>query len=215
MRVTRREIARCLQEHLEISNPKAILVIDAIFNTITQSLATGEEVRLHRFGKFFLRSKTTRKKVSSGQPNRKDRKANQLAVAFKGFGQLLEQVNFTLQDDLERAVWPQLFVERRTEQRDTTPPDGTAIVRISGIPVCEFQLKSLCESGSSFLVPDDAQILRNIRVGQEIDIRIHKSHSPAGPVLQRCRIVHITREEKPDMKGYFALGVKILGRLPI
>jgi len=212
MRVTRKEIARRVEERLECPHQEATRLVEALFGAITASLAAGEPVRLHRFGKLFLRPKRAARKSGrreSAGP------AKAITVAFKGFGQLTRRLNTPLEEDLERALSNALFVEKRSEQRQAPSPDATAIVRISGIPVCEFQLSSVSGSGTSFLVPNDARILRNIRVGQEIDIHIRQAHPFSGSALQRCRIVHITEAEAKGWEGLVTLGVKVLGKLPV
>ncbi len=215
MRVTRKEIVRCAKKRLGCDHQEAVQLIDAMFGAMADALAAGEEIRLHRFGKFFLRPKRTSPKVAQQEMKAAAGGKRAMAVVFKGFADLTRQINTTLEEDLERALSQPLYVEKRSEQRETPLPDARAIVRISGIPVCEFQLSSVSGSGSSFLVPDDAQILRNLRVGEEIDIHVHQDRSPAGPALQRCRIVHITRAEAKGWEGLVILGVEVLGKLPV
>ncbi len=215
MRVTREEIIRYVQECLGCKREQAAQVLETIVSAIVKSLAEGEEVRLHRFGKFFLRPKRTTTRALQKRLGPRNACRNAMTVAFKGFGDLTRQLNVSLEEDLERVLSSKLFVERRSEQREAPPLDATATVRISGIPVCEFQLKSVSGGGGAFRVPDDARILRKIRAGQEIDIHIHKSPFQNGPVLQRCRIIHITRAQAPDLNGFCMLRVKILGEIPM
>jgi len=215
MRVNRKEIARCVEERTGCGHRQAVQVIETMFGAMAEALAAGEEIRLHRFGKLFLRPKRTSRNLSPKKPKTATDGKRAMAVAFKGFADLARQINATFEENLEQALSQPLFVEKRAEQRKTPSPDAKAIVRISGIPVCEFQLSSVSGSGTSFLVPDEARILRNIRVGQEIDIRVHQEQSPSGSVLQRCRIVHITRAETEGWEGLVILGVKVLGELPV
>lgn len=212
MRVARKEIARRVEERLECPHREAARLVEALFDAITEALAAGEQVRLHRFGKLFLRPKRAARKSSLQESAGT---AKDMTVAFKGFDQLTRKLNAPIEEDLERALSSPLFVEKRSEQRKTPSPDATAIVRISGIPVCEFQLSSVSGSGTSFLVPNEARILRNIRVGQEIDIHIHQELPFSGSALQRCRIVHITEAEAKGWEGLVTLGVKVLGKLPV
>lgn len=215
MRVTRKEIVRRIEENLGCSRQEADQRLDAVLGTISQALAAGEEVRIYRFGKFFPRPKRTSSKTAfqAGRPAAAVGQA--MAVAFKGFAHLNRQLNVPLEEDLERALSQPVLIEKRSERRNAPSADATAVVRISGIPVCEFQLSTISDSGTSFLVPDNAQILRNIRVGQEIDIHIHQGNAYAASSLQRCRIVHITPAEAKGWEGMVTLGVKVLGKLPV
>ncbi|MBI5062402.1 MAG: HU family DNA-binding protein, partial [Desulfatitalea sp.] len=173
--------------------------IRAIFAAMAEALAAGQEVRLHGFGKLFTRNR----RASAAVPGR--------GVAFKGFDRLIQRLG-----DSDAAVLDALAltppVDRRSSARAETFQDGTAFVRISGIPVCEFKLKSISEGGGSFLVPNDAFILRNIRVGLEIDIRLRQEN---GAAMQRARIVHITPTSTEELGDCFILGVQILTRLPV
>ena len=72
----------------------------------------------------------------------------------------------------------------------------------------------MSENGTSFLVQEDSTILRNIRVGQEIDIRVCLNAEGTVPsIYQRSEIRHITRQEVGRFKGYIIIGVKIHDRL--
>ena len=212
MRITRDLLVRRLAAQCRMTRAQASAVLDSLFGSMGRALAAGDEVRLHRFGKFFVRPKR-RARGAAGVASKTLPPAS--TVGFNAFGRLRERCNPSLAEDLEHAVLAAPPVERRRVPRDDSPADATAIVRISGIPVCEFSLTSYSPGGSAFLVPEDATILRNIRVGQEIDVRIHRNGLPEGAVLQRCRIAHITRATTPELQGFFVLGIQILGELPI
>ncbi|MFZ1984968.1 MAG: HU family DNA-binding protein [Desulfatitalea sp.] len=206
MRVTQAEIACSLTSRLDLPAENAASVLKAIFAAITEALAAGQEVRLNGFGKFFTRRRRAAKTDIAPPP------APGRCVAFKSFDFLSRQI---AEAGLDSVAWPPAPVERRSCARDEAFQDGTAIVRISGIPVCEFKLKSISAGGSSFWVHNDAFILRNIRVGQEIDIRLRHENSAVGPAMQRARIVHITPATAPNTRDYFILGVRILTQLPM
>jgi nucleoid DNA-binding protein len=209
MRLTQVDLIRCLANRLDLPPELAASVLKAIFAAITEDLASGQKVRLHGFGKFFTRRRRSTHTGSTSTP------APGRSVAFKSFGLLARQIAEADLRVLDGAVWPPAPVERRSCAREEAFQDGTAIVRVSGIPVCEFKLKSISKEGGSFVVRNDAFILRNIRVGQEIDIRLRHENSAVGPAMQRARIVHITPATAPDASDCFILGVRILTQLPM
>ena len=106
--------------------------------------------------------------------------------------------------------------ERRSEERDESQPECHAVVRISGIPVQQFKLKDISKNGTCFLVAEDSAILRNLNVGQEIEIQF-RFHSAADrhTVFHRSEIMHITRAPKVTYEGYCLVGVRILSQLKI
>ena len=131
----------------------------------------------------------------------------------KAFARLNEKMAAKEVDELELLTLGAVSDERRRNRRVDLPDIGSAIIRISGIPVCEFKIKDISDGGSALWVEEDAVMLRNIRVGQEIDIRINHRASVQGPVLQRARVVHISKTDRPDRQGYYVLGVQILGKV--
>ena len=54
------ELTNVLAQQEEITKGKASAVIDAVFDTITESLRAGEEVTIHGFGKFSISQRAAR-----------------------------------------------------------------------------------------------------------------------------------------------------------
>jgi nucleoid DNA-binding protein len=202
MKITRADIDRKLSERTALSLEQSGNLTRAVFDAIVQVLSSGEAVSLHGFGRLSLRPK---------------RGAGGHTVAFSGFKRLRDRIDAAGPDDLDKAVWSAPQADKRRESREESAQDGTAIVRISGIPVCEFKIKSISENGTSFWVREDSFILRNLRIGQEIEIRMHNGYfaGAQAPALFRSRIAHITKADFPGMSGYFILGVQILDKLPM
>ena len=105
--------------------------------------------------------------------------------------------------------------ERRTEERDASKPDCSAVVRISGIPVQQFKLKDISRNGTCFLVDEDSAILRNLTVGQEIEIQFRFPAGQRPTVFHRSEITHITRASQGDYEGHCLVGVRSLSQLKI
>ena len=105
--------------------------------------------------------------------------------------------------------------ERRSEERGESTPECHAVVRISGIPVQQFKLKDISQNGTCFLVAEDSAILRNLNVGQEIEIQFRFSAADQPTVFHRSEITHITRAPQATYEGYRLVGVRILSQLKI
>jgi len=105
--------------------------------------------------------------------------------------------------------------ERRSEERGESIPECRAVVRISGIPVQQFKLKDISQNGTCFLVAEDSAILRNLNVGQEIEIQFRFPTANHPTVFHRSEITHITRAQQAAYEGYRLVGVRILSRLKV
>ena len=105
--------------------------------------------------------------------------------------------------------------ERRSEKRDESKSECHAVVRISGIPVQQFQLKDISQNGTCFLVAEDSAILRNLNVGQEIEIQFRFPAADHPTVFHRSEITHITRAPQAAYEGFCLVGVRILSQLKI
>lgn len=214
MKVTKMDLVLAVQHRLNLSNKQSGQVVAVMLDSITGALADGEEVRIADFGKFFLKQRGART-YRSPKGGASIERGPHNVVQFTAFTRLNERVAAVAVDDLEQLTLASVSEERRQSRRADLPDIGSAIVRISGIPVCEFKIKDISDGGSALWAEEDSMMLRNIRVGQEIDIRINE-HAPAqGPVMQRARIVHISKSDRSDRQGYYVLGIQILGKLPI
>lgn len=211
MKVIKADLIRAVQKRLDLPHEKATRIVNTVLDAITKALAAGEEVRIHGFGKFFVRAR----EYTLSKTDRAIGRGRHQRVRFNAFGKLKEKVACICIEDLEQLSRYMPVDDRRQKPRADLPEIGAAIVRISGIPVCEFKIKDISEDGSALLVEQDSVMLRNIRIGQEIDIRINHGESLEGPVMQRSKIIHITKAQTLEMQGYYILGVRILGRLPI
>ena len=105
--------------------------------------------------------------------------------------------------------------ERRSEERGASTPECHAVVRVSGIPVQQFKLKDISQNGTCFLVAEDSAILRNLSVGQEIEIQFRFPAANHPTVFHRSEITHITRAPQATYEGYCLVGVRILSQLKI
>jgi DNA-binding protein HU-beta len=215
MKVNKADLIRTVENRLDLPNKRATQVVNTIVGTITKALASGEEVRIADFGKFFLKQKGARTYRPPGRSTPIHRGPCQ-AVGFTAFNQLSQRIAAADIDEIDPlCLFPMAADERRQTPRADLPDIGSAIVRISGIPVCEFKIKDISDNGSALWVEEDSVMLRNIRVGQEIDIRINHPPSDQSVVMERARIAHITKSNLSGRQGLYMLGIQILGQLPI
>jgi len=208
MKLNRSRLAKEVSDRTGIPLSRSSRVIATIVNSITKSLAAGEAVRLGGFGKFHLKTiphRTVRHPGTGAPvlvPSRR-------SVGFKSFQKLKSRVNAGSTPD--RA--PGGMERRRDTGREPFPP-GRAVVRISGIPVCEFPVRDISGKGTSILVPHDSMVLRNLQVGHLIEIYLVCSDGGGQPVVQRSRIAHITHPpEDAPYHGQVIVGLQIIDRL--
>jgi integration host factor subunit alpha len=204
------DIIKAVAKTNRCSQKQASRIVNCLIEIIKHTLADGEDISIRGFGRFYLKKRGQRPGWNFATGKALTINPKKIA-AFKGSAKLIERLNKT---DFSTSLPTDEFAERRSQRRIDDLPDGIAIVRVGGIPVYQFKLKDVSVNGTSFLVQNDSNILRNIRVGQEIDIRVGlNAEGTVSTIYQRCEIRHITRQEAGRFKGNFIIGVNILGRM--
>ena len=99
------------------------------------------------------------------------------------------------------------------ENRDTPNPTCPATIRISGLPVFTFELEDISGNGTCFLVRDDAEILRHLNIGQEIDIQIPEDNEHKAFISQGSKVINISEQNTAQYSGYRIVSVQVLNRL--
>ncbi len=214
MKITKTDLFRAIAAEAGISRRASVQATKTVLDTMMESLAAGDEVRIGGFGKFHV-------KTLAARTARHPRSRTQISVArrrsvgFKCFQGLRQRLNPSAELTPLSADHRTEKTEQRREDRQEILLAGRACVRISGIPVCDFPIKDLSGNGSCILVEAQSMIMRNIRIGQEIELHIPSTEYNHRPVLQRSQITHITRQgEKDRYPGYVLVGVRVLDRLP-
>ncbi len=208
MNLNSKDLARILCERLSLSETQAKLTIEKMFENISNELAAGREVRLPDFGKFYLHTHDSHSRKLRGDSKRK--KSARRTVRFKSFDTLDQRINEISIEDIDQLARLMPSKERRTAPRKKLPQIGTAIVRISGIPVCEFKIKDISEGGNAILVEEDSVVLRNARIGQQVEIWMNRDIAADRSPMMRAKIVHITEPDQPDLNGYKIIGIQML-----
>ena len=192
-----------------ITQKQAKDIVRILIESMCRALAEGEAVALRGFGRFSVEKRARRvgRNFSTGE---------QLGIDPRNV--VVFHASTALKTRLmkDRGAPERLgpFAEKRNAQRIEKPPKGRAVVRVAGIPVYHFEIKDTSEGGTSFIVENDSTLLRNIWVGQVIDIMIHvEDDTSARAVFQRSQIRHITRTTDRRNGNIIAIGVKILSQL--
>lgn len=209
MRIYKSHLARAVNDQTGISAAQAIQVINAMTAAITRSLASGDQVRINGFGRFHIQTRQSRRGrhprtgAAIQIPSRR-------SVGFTAFGRLKQWLNGRQAPSAEPA-W---LLERRAGDNRQALAKGRAVVRISGITVCEFTVRDISGNGTGIVAERDSAVLRNLHVGQVIEIHLLRTGDNRPPTIQRSRIAHITAMDRdgayPD---HVLVGLKVIDRL--
>ena len=213
MALIKKDIIQAVAESNRYSKRQAAEAIEALLEIIKRTLGAGEEISIRGFGRFCLMQRARRRGRNPATGDERTISPRRV-VEFKSSAKLTQLLN-TGEAGIGPAGEATVGIyERRAEPRHDDIPNGRAIVRVSGIPVCEFKIRDVSDNGTCFVVEENSMIMRNIRVGQEIDIRVDLTgDGSTSTVYQRSQIRHITRQREGWFKGKVLVGVKILGRL--
>lgn len=215
MSVNKIRIATAIADQTGLSTNRSSEATTAVIEAIMVSLAAGEDVKISGFGRFYPQTLKARKgrHPKSGRPLLlKERKT----VRLKCYKSLRDKLNRHV-DRSDAAVHGiPATPDRRQAARMDALAQGKAVVRISGIPVCEFKIKDVSGNGTGILVEEDSVVLRNLRVGLDIELRMAYTDKTRRAVLQRSKIVHITLQSDGDAyPGYVLVGVKVIDTMSI
>ncbi len=209
MQMNKSHLAKTVSDQTGMPASLSLQVIDAMTASISRALASGDAVKISGFGKFHVQTRKSR----SGYNPRTGQKIeiqSRRAVGFKCFQHLKNRLNGTPVSTETRAE----TLERRAEANRQALPQGRAVVRISGIPVCEFTVKDISGNGTGFLMARDSVVLRNLRVGQEIEIHMVFAEGNQHSTMQRSKIAHITYPEDGALyHGYILVGLQVIDRI--
>jgi integration host factor subunit alpha len=213
MSLTKTDVVSLVADKLDFTQKQSSSIIDNLLEIIKRSLESGEDVLISGFGKFCVIEKHARKGRNPATGGSMILRSRRIVV-FKCSGKLRKKINSAYTMDPEKPDSFKSASDRRTEPRFENLQHGTAIVRISGIPIYVFKLKDVSENGTCFIVKEDSSLLRNIQVGQEIEIQIILTENGSETtVYQRSQIMHITKPGEGRFTGHLLIGVRILSRL--
>ncbi|HCY85811.1 MAG TPA: hypothetical protein DHV36_11810 [Desulfobacteraceae bacterium] len=79
--------------------------------------------------------------------------------------------------------------------------------------IYQFSLRDWSPSGLGILVKRDSDIFKFIRVGQKIDVKLHKGDATLDPNLLLAEIRHISEPSAGLHPNHLIVGLKILDRI--
>ncbi len=215
MNVNKTRIVAAIADQTGLSKNRSSKATTVILEAITAALASGEDVKIAGFGKFYpqiLKARKGRHPKTGKTLTIEERKT----VRLKCYKQLRDRVNRGSHKTDTDTLKPAGRTERRQEVRVNELPQGKAVIRISGIPVCEFTIKDVSGNGTSILVEEDSVVLRNLRVGQDIELHMVYADRSRKAVMQRSKIAHITHQAETDAyPGHVMVGMKVIDTLAI
>jgi integration host factor subunit alpha len=213
MSLNKAYIVSLVADKLDLTQKQSSNIIDHLLEIIKRSLESGEDVMISGFGKFCVIEKQARKGRNPATGNSMVLRSRRI-ISFKCSSKLRENINSAHSNDNQKPGPFKSASDRRTEPRIDQLQHGKAVVRVSGIPIYVFKLKDVSENGTCFVVKEDSSLLRNIQVGQEIEIQIVLTKDNSESTLfQRSQIMHITRPGEGRFTGHLLIGVRILSRL--
>ncbi len=209
MHMNKSRLAKIVSDQTGMPGSLSLQVLNAMTVSISRALASGDAVKISGFGKFHVQTRKSR----SGHNPRTGQKIeiqSRRIVGFKCFQQLKNRLNGMPVPAGTRIDLP----ERRVEADRRSLPQGRAVVRISGIQVCEFSVKDISGNGTGFLIARDSVVLRNLRVGQEIEIHMVFAEGRQHSTIQRSKIAHITHPKADGpYHGHVLVGLQIIDRI--
>lgn len=212
MSLTKTDVVSLVADNLGLTKKQSSNIVDNLLEIIKRSLESGEDVLISGFGKFCVIEKQARKGRNPATGSSMILRSRRI-VYFKCSGKLRQKINSAYAKDTEKPAPFESASDRRSEPRYDHLQHGTAVVRVSGIPIYVFKLKDVSENGTCFIVKEDSGLLRNIQVGQEIDIQIVLTEdSSVSTVFQRSKIIHITKPGEGRFTGHLLIGVRVLSR---
>lgn len=215
MSINKTRIANKIADQSGLSKNRSAKALAAVLDLISQSLASGDEVKIAGFGKFYPQTLMARK-CNHPKTGKSLKIKSRRTVRFKCYKRLRDRINPIKEPGDRLPVDAVPDIERRGESRMDNLPKGKAVIRISGIPVCEFEVKDVSGNGTSILVPQDSVILRNLRLGQDIELHMVYEERRRKAVLQRSKIAHITHQSDGDAyPGHVMVGMETIDTLPI
>jgi hypothetical protein len=104
-------------------------------------------------------------------------------------------------------------IERRSEDRKIVNKYYTVEFLIHDLKlVYRFKIWDISPKGIRLLVREDSDILNYLKVGDRLNLKHHTTDSSRPIEYLNTAIKHISRHVKGGFKGYYVIGVSILGQ---
>ena len=101
-------------------------------------------------------------------------------------------------------------MEKRSAKRAIPTGFNIAEIKLTGIPLYQFKIKDISDSGASLLVKEDSAMINHLEVGQSLEIKLHSESQAGLNGYFEAKIKHITKIEEGRYKGHYSIGVRIV-----
>ena len=103
-------------------------------------------------------------------------------------------------------------MEKRSAKRAFPTGFHGAEIKLTGVPLYQFKLKDISDTGASLLVKENSAMINHLEVGQSLRIKFDLNSRPDLNGYFESMIKHITKIEEGRYKGHFLVGVEILAK---
>lgn len=102
-------------------------------------------------------------------------------------------------------------IDRRGEPRSRIDEVHTVELSCSGLPfVYKFKVWDLSSKGTCIVVRDDSPVLKQLQVGDVLEMTYATTDTPDQPESLGTQIKHITKDEGGRFKNHTLVGLQIL-----
>lgn len=77
-------------------------------------------------------------------------------------------------------------------------------------PAYVFRIHDLSPSGMSILIKEESEVIKELKVGEDMNMAYRTSNREEAPRNLRTRIVHMTKKDEGRLKGHFVVGLCVL-----
>jgi hypothetical protein len=103
------------------------------------------------------------------------------------------------------------FTEKRSEHRTIADQFYSVEFSISDVPsLYQFKIWNISSKGICLLVKDGSEILKNIKVGDIVNMRYYTAEASKPTEYLKTEIKHITKDDVGRFKGHYLIGISIL-----
>jgi hypothetical protein len=101
-------------------------------------------------------------------------------------------------------------IDRRVEPRIEADEVHTVELACSGLPFTyKFKIWNLSSRGTCIVVRDDSAVLKQIRVGDVLEMKYYTADTPNLPECLGTEIKHISKDEGGRFKNHTLVGLQI------
>jgi hypothetical protein len=102
-------------------------------------------------------------------------------------------------------------VDRRGEPRTRIDEVYTVELAYSSLPCAYmFRMWNLSSKGTCIVVRDDSEVLKQVKVGDVLEMKYYKTDTSSRPECLETEIKHITKDDGGRFKNHTLVGLQIL-----